>query len=147
MTTRTASFNPHPYERGDRRLRGRCRRTQGFNPHPYERGDIGYPSTRPALGCFNPHPYERGDAYNARNVAVLSSFNPHPYERGDVEVAHIGIDFFVSIHTPTRGVTLNKFKQWVVSGVSIHTPTRGVTRGSEDSNLSRGFQSTPLREG
>ena len=34
----------------------------------------------------------------------------------------------ISIHTPTRGVTLHALALKVATGISIHTPTRGVTQ-------------------
>ena len=52
---------------------------------------------------------------------------------------------YVSIHTPTKGVT--KFGDPIVFKleVSIHTPTKGVTQGKEG-NYSKGkFQSTHPR--
>ena len=37
------------------------------------------------------------------------------------------LDYSVSIHTPTQGVTLWDFKSVEFTKVSIHTPTQGVT--------------------
>ena len=57
------------------------------------------------------------------------SFNPHTHEGCDIE------DFYqltwqgVSIHTPTKGVTVSRWYSRSWWSVSIHTPTKGVTRG------------------
>ena len=62
-------------------------------------------------------------------IGVQLCFNPHTHE---------GCDFFitvyfdvtsVSIHTPTKGVTLFGIDHVVDGIVSIHTPTKGVTYG------------------
>ena len=44
----------------------------------------------------------------------------------------IGLGYFlflciISIHTPTQGVTSNNFCHFIIRTISIHTPTQGVT--------------------
>ena len=53
----------------------------------------------------------------------------------------------ISIHTPTRGATFIISPTLEVDcHISIHTPTRGATGASNINVLSKGFQSTLLRE-
>ena len=98
-----------------------------FNPHTYERCDFPedvipnisawFQSTHlrevwPSLiavsipvTCFNPHTYERCDTSATGKPVAISSFNPHTYERCDYILPHTFLIWYVSIHTPTRGVT------------------------------------------
>ena len=98
---------------------------------------------------FNPHTYMRCDLSTSTGSKAKSSFNPHTYMRCDSRVIRKTIKLWVSIHTPTWGVTERKTR--IVSPnksfnphtymrcdfhranvpplyrVSIHTPTWGVT--------------------
>ena len=42
-------------------------------------------------------------------------------------LVHLLVDFLVSIHTPTKGVTGGEIYDDSFVRVSIHTPTKGVT--------------------
>ena len=53
---------------------------------------------------------------------------------------------FVSIHTPTWGVTLQGLPRAPIGRVSIHTPTWGVTIGATPAFQFGVFQSTHLHE-
>ena len=53
---------------------------------------------------------------------------------------------YVSIHTPTWGVTRKLERTFLCWLVSIHTPTWGVTRWGHLHNIRRKFQSTHLHE-
>ena len=57
----------------------------------------------------------------------LACFNPHTYMRCDIGGMTQYIEFDVSIHTPTWGVTVASVISEIVNVVSIHTPTWGVT--------------------
>ena len=54
-------------------------------------------------------------------------FNPHTHEGCDFNTLMTSIIDLVSIHTPTKGVTINNCTVLNILGVSIHTPTKGVT--------------------
>ena len=56
-----------------------------------------------------------------------TGFNPHTHEGCDTLKLHVNSVMTVSIHTPTKGVTLTV--RYVIPPyiVSIHTPTKGVT--------------------
>ena len=96
--------------------------------------------------CFNPHTYMRCDYSTSVSLPFLCSFNPHTYMRCDryveVECGHC----FVSIHTPTWGVTLDGIGYQDLIQVSIHTPTWGVTSLFVVFAASTLFQSTHLHE-
>ena len=51
----------------------------------------------------------------------------------------------VSIHTPTQGVTNSKMRTFFAQVVSIHTPTQGVTLDKSKVKNSNEFQSTHPR--
>ena len=54
-------------------------------------------------------------------------FNPHTHEGCDIHVNFFNLYRYVSIHTPTKGVTGNNPVSPTPEQVSIHTPTKGVT--------------------
>ena len=56
-----------------------------------------------------------------------SCFNPHTHEGCDLVIWFCLPIFWVSIHTPTKGVTCLCRSSSVLRQVSIHTPTKGVT--------------------
>ena len=55
-------------------------------------------------------------------------FNPHTHAGCDTFFRISTQPFFVSIHTPTQGVTFAAVCKERFGIVSIHTPTQGVTR-------------------
>ena len=57
----------------------------------------------------------------------LFSFNPHTHEGCDWVAAWAKVCWIVSIHTPTKGVTVVTYFVYWGASVSIHTPTKGVT--------------------
>ena len=80
----------------------------------------------------------------------MDYFNPHSHAGSDKPIKHILQQMFISIHTPTQGVTVNSQlynnvlqifqstlprREWQQMGdtttqhkeISIHTPTQGVT--------------------
>ena len=62
-------------------------------------------------------------------------FNPHTHAGCDSTTLVVVSKTYVSIHTPTQGVTIVIFNGINISIVSIHTPTQGVTRASPDAPL------------
>ena len=76
----------------------------------------------------------------------FSRFNPHTYMRCDEDKGVKWVKGFVSIHTPTWGVTLHGVKQTLRGKVSIHTPTWGVTKKEKPKHQKQQFQSTHLHE-
>ena len=65
--------------------------------------------------------------YITRGIGPLDRFNPHSHAGSDRNGDEGGMWWEVSIHTPTRGVTLGWAHRQEARHVSIHTPTRGVT--------------------
>ena len=73
-------------------------------------------------------------------------FNPHTHEGCDSELEWKINKLEVSIHTPTKGVTVCTESQWAESVVSIHTPTKGVTTSTVNCSAAIPlFQSTHPR--
>ena len=122
----------------------------GFNPHTHEGCDISSSMSDARADCFNPHTHEGCDLSEERVLLVLKRFNPHTHEGCDIlRKLNVKIKRYVSIHTPTKGVTqqmvltnlcvlfqsthprrvwhLSDYIKLVVGHVSIHTPTKGVT--------------------
>ena len=78
--------------------------------------------------CFNPHTYMRcdlimDDDFDSSWVSI------HTPTWGVTSVCSwYLLPFLVSIHTPTWGVTIGGMTQYIDFDVSIHTPTWGVTK-------------------
>ena len=63
----------------------------------------------------------------AQKIKSVFCFNPHTHEGCDFLFLKFLFQLHVSIHTPTKGVTM-RFPLRISSyRVSIHTPTKGVT--------------------
>ena len=117
---------------------------------------------------FNPHTHEGCDLVAACQRCPSWCFNPHTHEGCDSARFNLWKVLVVSIHTPTKGVTLHIPQSILQEGcfnphthegcdltqnnlklfdyVSIHTPTKGVTRfGKYEGIVSILFQSTHPR--
>ena len=93
---------------------------------------------------FNPHTYMRCDQKKGYLIKVDKCFNPHTYMRCDRDYGCFCSKSYVSIHTPTWGVTLGRQQEMIFINVSIHTPTWGVTaRGRYDDSLPKVSIHTP----
>ena len=62
---------------------------------------------------------------------TVQNFNPHSHEGSDlVTILIIHAVHYISIHTPTKGVTCASMSFRLRISISIHTPTKGVTVAS-----------------
>ena len=77
--------------------------------------------------CFIPHTHEGCDGVAVHPLHSRKGFNPHTHEGCDLRIEATLRSDFVSIHTPTKGVTTNAAYIALKCLVSIHTPTKGVT--------------------
>ena len=59
--------------------------------------------------------------------ALNVDFNPHSHEGSDVMTSPSFHVFFISIHTPMKGVTIIAPHLLINKSISIHTPMKGVT--------------------
>ena len=141
-------FNPHTYMRCDITSLIEYLTMISFNPHTYMRCDpinqwvilhrcvsihtptwgvtYGKLSITPGFQFQSTHLHEVWPTGLTTLDRVLS-FNPHTYMRCD-SVESVSVDpVFVSIHTPTWGVTTGAVVTRCNIEVSIHTPTWGVT--------------------
>ena len=138
-------FNPHTHEGCDPRESHRQLLSPCFNPHTHEGCDniscntknktSWFQSTHPRRvwlsatsstrceGCFNPHTHEGCDSQPLNITLSRYCFNPHTHEGCD------------------RGGGLQADLQCV----SIHTPTKGVTLGASRLSADSMFQSTHPR--
>ena len=61
------------------------------------------------------------------------NFNPHPHAGSDIMPSLLNkVICEISIHTPTQGVTKDRYITKNNRIISIHTPTQGVTREVEE---------------
>ena len=78
-----------------------------FNPHSHKGSD-----TCPLYDCsdtgyFNPHSHKGSDHLSqSHNRQQAKDFNPHSHKGSDCFKVSVTCAFIISIHTPTRGVTL-----------------------------------------
>ena len=79
------------------------------------------------------------------NLSGWNCFNPHTHAGCDERSYIIKPEGWVSIHTPTQGVTNSGYKSPINSSVSIHTPTQGVTSQYCWPSVANMFQSTHPR--
>ena len=100
------SFNPHTHEGCDTADDWKPWEQEGFNPHTHEGCDITVCQRKTEVVSFNPHTHEGCDPYFSIRRLVWFCFNPHTHEGCDKEHADLAHDKEVSIHTPTKGVTL-----------------------------------------
>ena len=98
-----------------------------FNPHSHKGSDDHKIRHWTLHGYFNPHSHKGSDPASTCSHAVQSHFNPHSHKGSDNFAKAIGKILNISIHTPTRGVTLRQILSYECKYISIHTPTRGVT--------------------
>ena len=78
--------------------------------------------------CFNPHTHEGCDLTLQPTALCSKRFNPHTHEGCDSIRDDLSCLHGVSIHTPTKGVTMVGCGSCPACQVSIHTPTKGVTK-------------------
>ena len=77
-----------------------------FNPHTHEGCDTKLDRVIRFLISFNPHTHEGCDNNVMRYKLMSASFNPHTHEGCDPAAKIDVILDDVSIHTPTKGVTV-----------------------------------------
>ena len=100
----------------------------GVSIHTPTKGVTLHPSTSSqSVASFNPHTHEGCDTKAVPFIGDSLSFNPHTHEGCDLKKLNVKIKRYVSIHTPTKGVTFKILVLTVPVAVSIHTPTKGVT--------------------
>ena len=74
------------------------------------------------------NPYSRAVTFQfVYQHHVQINFNPHSHEGSDTTAYCIESTPVISIHTPTKGVTLSMSFDCKHIQISIHTPTKGVT--------------------
>ena len=80
-----------------------------FNPHTHEGCDRKSKNQKRYHLSFNPHTHEGCDWTSETFLLRLISFNPHTHEGCDDELTQRCYKESVSIHTPTKGVTVTTF--------------------------------------
>ena len=82
---------------------------KNFNPHSHAGSD--HPTIHIVRGAvnFNPHSHAGSDNVLMVSDNLCSNFNPHTHAGSDYVAACLRDDFpYISIHTPTQGVTLSR---------------------------------------
>ena len=98
-----------------------------FNPHSHAGSDLIRMICLRRYTNFNPHSHAGSDVCVMFVIANLSHFNPHSHAGSDKNVALPVSPRYISIHTPTQGVTDFVLTFGILEPISIHTPTQGVT--------------------
>ena len=94
---------------------------------------------------FNPHTHEGCDYTLAVCIVAFQGFNPHTHEGCDGIYCPARKQYVVSIHTPTKGVTMaSSVFTWLCRFQSTH-PRRVWLKASIVRPLSKEFQSTHPR--
>ena len=116
---------------------------QDFNPHSHKGSDVVFPLICKVTLDFNPHSHKGSDLFcktkRFRHIVFQSTL---PQGEWLQDVYYKKRIYFISIHTPTRGVTGSQFYYLRRYRISIHTPTRGVTREKRTRLGVTKFQST-----
>ena len=79
------------------------------------------------------------------HTQLLRRFNPRAHAGRDLTGKNNALNFYVSIHAPTRGATKDLYFTQQVWHVSIHAPTRGATTFNNQMDIKEQFQSTRPR--
>ena len=143
-------FNPYSHEGSDTFSCQKFSKSSNFNPHSHEGSDRIEGSIFATLSRFQSTlPRREWLASLADSFHVLSYFNPHSHEGSDAVMSFEDVKMAISIHTPTKGVTVLTYtlcppvrfqstlprREWhavvanytALEKISIHTPTKGVT--------------------
>ena len=120
-------FNPHTHEGCDIR-QNRIPWQQKVSIHTPTKGVTRIPwQQKETYYSFNPHTHEGCDYPRRAKAPFHTGFNPHTHEGCDIKARRLRCSVQVSIHTPTKGVTMILKVLLCSKNVSIHTPTKGVT--------------------
>ena len=120
-----------------------------FNPHSHEGSDINIISISTREIRFQSTLPRRERPFCSRIAGILADFNPHSHEGSDSKDVLFIDASKISIHTPTKGATIQdertswtwKFQSTLprrerhtkniiysyLGRISIHTPTKGAT--------------------
>ena len=99
------SFNPHTHAGCDLRLVLLCLTPSSFNPHTHAGCDFCIAGSIQGISGFNPHTHAGCDRIKTTRNHLIRCFNPHTHAGCDsITVVWVGC-IWVSIHTPTQGVT------------------------------------------
>ena len=102
-------FIPHTHEGCDStRISERSASCRSFNPHTHEGCDLILLSGCMHPKCFNPHTHEGCDLRFKLFNTNFNCFNPHTHEGCDQALEDDKLFCYVSIHTPTKGVTSSR---------------------------------------
>ena len=112
-------------------------KVRSFNPHTHEGCDVTLPISPLPWVSFNPHTHEGCDQpWGAKSHRLRVSIHT-PTKGVTICCLHAFWSNRVSIHTPTKGVTILILPSLSYDSVSIHTPTKGVTAYSANGWISQ----------
>ena len=99
-----------------------------FNPHSHEGSDHRLHPQTSVSHNFNPHSHEGSDACGGNGKDSSKKFQSTLPRRERPQSWMPTLTYWqISIHTPTKGATINVNCGLIPSGISIHTPTKGAT--------------------
>ena len=102
----TANFNPHSHKGSDARIAPLYGGYGYFNPHSHKGSDCSETGNKQIVIDFNPHSHKGSDKNTGTQTNSKSDFNPHSHKGSDWNYRHRCCFWIISIHTPTRGVTV-----------------------------------------
>jgi len=121
QSTRPHGARPKPYG-----IKVLAEVFQSTRPHGARRGFRRF--GRRSRYCFNPHAHTGRDTIPKQTHITLMWFqSTRPHGARQLYTSQPVSVRTVSIHTPTRGATINASIRNESKLVSIHTPTRGAT--------------------
>ena len=124
------NFNPHSHKGSDGKAGEISIPLINFNPHSHKGSDENWFSHNCSYQWFQSTLPQGEWRTSDLTDCICIYFNPHSHKGSDRSVSIKWQCVHISIHTPTRGVTVRGGDSNSYKGISIHTPTRGVTQDS-----------------
>ena len=143
-------FNPRSHAGSDAQLPQSPTLRRRFNPRSHAGSDAMVSSLPLYMQSFNPRSHAGSDVSMHKSLYRHRRFNPRSHAGSDLTRGNYSksqlefqstlprgerlsiplkraLHFLVSIHAPTRGATMSRFRAALDTIVSIHAPTRGAT--------------------
>ena len=120
-------FNPHSHAGSDEHSRSENALAKNFNPHSHAGSDKTIQNQIVSYWWFQSTLPRREWPNCTSNITRQNDFNPHSHAGSDCCFLFSKYFLFISIHTPTQGVTEIAYAKNEFNEISIHTPTQGVT--------------------
>ena len=123
-----AYFNPHSHKGSDDYSASATDIDTDFNPHSHKGSDGSSLWILPDVFLdFNPHSHKGSDKVTFMLLPFRVNFNPHSHKGSDFQ-SFSSFDFFLYFNPHShKGSDLECWRLQGYTDISIHTPTKGVT--------------------